>query len=301
MGRFLLDGEEMVVAVNQHWTRVAGVTTGTVFGFVLVVLIALVTPGNVGFIAQYSFYLWLVLLAYCIIQWLLWRDEWFVATDRRLLLTYGLIWRRVAMMPMGKVTDMSFNQSFIGRFLGYGTYVMESAGQDQALRRIDFIPDAESHYRAICAEIFGKEDDGTEDSNDSHRHPHSRSSKQDDYDNYDDGEDNRNAHHGDKRRYDRAHDYYDERDDDNLQDSDDWRHRDDTDPYGVPVQRLPLRTERRRTDQRRPSGPTDDIEGGADFGDSDDADPGWYVSREDVGGPQRVRRDHDRGAGDDRA
>ena len=84
-----------------------------------------------------------------------WRHDWFVATDKRLLLFYGFITRKVAMMPLTKVTDMSYNRSVPGRILGYGRFVLESAGQDQALRVVTWVPEPDQRYRAICAEIFG--------------------------------------------------------------------------------------------------------------------------------------------------
>ena len=84
-----------------------------------------------------------------------WRHDWFVATDKRFLLFYGFIRRRVAMMPLLKVTDMTYDRSPLGRIVGYGTFVLESAGNDQALSRIDHVPDADEHYRAICTMLFG--------------------------------------------------------------------------------------------------------------------------------------------------
>ena len=87
-----------------------------------------------------------------------WRHDWFVATDKRLLLFYGFITRKVSMMPLMKVTDMSYERSVPGRILGYGRFVMESAGQDQALHEVNWVPEPDEHYRAICAEIFGVAD-----------------------------------------------------------------------------------------------------------------------------------------------
>jgi hypothetical protein len=78
-----------------------------------------------------------------------------VATDKRFLLFYGFISRRVAMMPLLKVTDMTYDRSILGRILGYGKFVLESAGQDQALSTIDHVPDADTHYHAICTQLFG--------------------------------------------------------------------------------------------------------------------------------------------------
>ena len=49
------------------------------------------------------------------------------------------------MMPLIKVTDMSYNRSVPGRILGYGRFVMESAGQDQALREVNWVPDPDQH------------------------------------------------------------------------------------------------------------------------------------------------------------
>jgi hypothetical protein len=62
------------------------------------------------------------------------------------------------MMPLMKVTDMSYERSVPGRLLGYGRFVMESAGQDQALHEVNWVPQPDDHYRAICAEIFGVAD-----------------------------------------------------------------------------------------------------------------------------------------------
>ena len=43
-----------------------------------------------------------------------------MATDKRLIMTYGLLTHKVAMMPLRKVTDMNYGRSLLGRMLGYG-------------------------------------------------------------------------------------------------------------------------------------------------------------------------------------
>src|SRR5215469_16973687 len=93
-----------------------------------------------------------------------WAVDYFVITSDRILLTSGVFTRSVAMMPLSKVTDMSFHRSFAGRLLGYGQFVVESAGQDQALRTIDHIPYPETLYQIVCGKIFKDavgQDDGT--------------------------------------------------------------------------------------------------------------------------------------------
>ena len=63
--------------------------------------------------------------------------------------------QKVAMMPLIKVTDMSYQRSVPGRIFGYGRFVLESAGQDQALRQVDWVPHPDVTYRILCTEIFG--------------------------------------------------------------------------------------------------------------------------------------------------
>jgi uncharacterized membrane protein YdbT with pleckstrin-like domain len=93
--------------------------------------------------------------------WLLWRvARWyvdrFIVSDRRIMLVNGIIARKVAMMPLAKLTDMSYKRSTIGVLLGYGTFVLESAGQDQALSRIDYVPRPNELFREISELLFGK-------------------------------------------------------------------------------------------------------------------------------------------------
>jgi len=58
------------------------------------------------------------------------------------------------------VTDMTFRQSFPGRIFGYGTFILESAGQDQALSNVPFIPYPEQLYLEVCELLFPNQDGG---------------------------------------------------------------------------------------------------------------------------------------------
>ena len=156
--RYLLDGERVVVAMHQHWGKVAGPVAAAVAGLVLAVWVHASVAPSWAMVVRVTWIAWLVLFVWTLWQLFEWRHDWFVATDKRLLLTYGLISRRVAMMPLTKVTDMSYSRSIPGRILGYGQFIMESAGQDQALHDISWVPDPDHTYRAICAEMFGVDD-----------------------------------------------------------------------------------------------------------------------------------------------
>lgn len=166
LASYLLPQEDIVVAAHQHWAKVGEPVATTALALVGALWIdATLTAGtrSVGTVVWLAF-----LLVVCRLAWRLleWRHDWFVATDKRLLLRHGLITRKVSMMPLVKVTDMSYERSLLGQLLGYGRFVMESAGQDQALRVVNWVARPDETYQAICGEIFsmaggeGDTDDG---------------------------------------------------------------------------------------------------------------------------------------------
>ncbi len=150
----LLPGERLVTAVRAHWAKLAEPVATAALALAAAVWVdSNVTKSTqaVGTIFWWIFFALLVRLLWRLLDW---SHNWFVATDKRLLLRYGLISHKVAMMPLLKVTDMSYVRSIPGQFLGYGKFVLESAGQDQALREVKWVPNPDQTYRDICAEIF---------------------------------------------------------------------------------------------------------------------------------------------------
>jgi hypothetical protein len=158
LDRYLLDGERLVTAVHQHWGKVAEPVGSAVAGAVVALWVDARIPPEAGWLGTVVWWAWFALVLRAAYRVAEWRHDWFVATDKRLLLFYGFITRKVSMMPLMKVTDMSYERSVPGRLVGYGRFVMESAGQDQALREVNWVPQPDHHYRAICAEIFGVAD-----------------------------------------------------------------------------------------------------------------------------------------------
>jgi uncharacterized membrane protein YdbT with pleckstrin-like domain len=103
--------------------------------------------------------LWAVLVARLVYKIFEWLDEYFVVTSQRLLLATGVITKTVNMMPLSKVTDMRFERSAAGRLLGYGKFIVESAGQEQALHTVDHLPYPEQLYLEVCGLIFKDQGD----------------------------------------------------------------------------------------------------------------------------------------------
>jgi hypothetical protein len=76
------------------------------------------------------------------------------------MLVTSLLNTDVGMMPLAKVTDMRLFQTTLGRSLGYAHFIVESAGQDQALSRIDYVPFPSQMYRQILSLLFEKRSPG---------------------------------------------------------------------------------------------------------------------------------------------
>jgi uncharacterized membrane protein YdbT with pleckstrin-like domain len=163
--RYLLPNEDCVAMVRRHPAVLLPASAYAVAGLLAAfILSATLLRGHTTLI-WIVWGLWGVLMVRLIWQAVNWAVDYFVITSKRILLTSGVFTRSVAMMPLSKVTDMSFRRSFAGRLMGYGEFVVESAGQDQALRTIDHIPYPEDLYRRVCDQIFneGSEKKGKED------------------------------------------------------------------------------------------------------------------------------------------
>ncbi|GHH65783.1 membrane protein [Streptosporangium violaceochromogenes] len=162
VNRYLLPHEHQVIMVRRHPAVLLRPVGEVLGGLVLAGLLSkwFGDQGGSGALVI-VWWAWLLLLIRFVWKVAEWSVDYFVVTSKRMLLTTGLITRKVAMMPLGKVTDMSFQRSLLGRMLGYGEFVLESAGQDQALSTVTYIPYPETLYLEVCQMLFpgGDSDD----------------------------------------------------------------------------------------------------------------------------------------------
>jgi uncharacterized membrane protein YdbT with pleckstrin-like domain len=152
---YLLPTERRVIRVRHHWAVMVTHLTTTALFLLVLVFIQRAVGGNV-LVDNLTFYLGLVAVLRYTVLTILWWIERIVVTDKRVMLAQGIITHRVGMMPLGKVTDLTFQRSLGGRIFGYGTLVVESAGQIQALNRIDYVPRPEEIYEALSELVFGE-------------------------------------------------------------------------------------------------------------------------------------------------
>lgn len=127
-GDVLTDDEDIVVAFRQHWKLLAVPFAWFVGVLIVLVVIFLWLPVGGGFELAIDL---LVLAAF---GWFVVRpvvDWWmtrYVLTTKRLITRKGLIAQSGIEIPLERITNVNFSQSFWERFLGAGDLLVESAG-----------------------------------------------------------------------------------------------------------------------------------------------------------------------------
>ena len=156
--RYLFPTEKFRGEWRRHWIHlIKKLTVGVVATFVLGYLSGYFAKQNIASGLTILVFAWIAVMG-----WVLWDvAEWyydrFILTNKRVMLIEGIISRKVAMMPLARVTDMKYTQSALGRVLGYGTFEIESAGQDQALRNVNNLPNPTDLYLQVVEEMYEPE------------------------------------------------------------------------------------------------------------------------------------------------
>ncbi|MEP9385250.1 PH domain-containing protein [Nocardioides sp. KR10-350] len=129
------EGEVVVDEVAHHWVAFIRPVLEGVLGLALLILSAVVSL-TIG---------WLfVLLSWGLLVHAGWgalreqRDR-FVITNMRIFRIHGVLSSNLATMPLARVLDITVQKPFIGRVLGYGHFVFESAAQEQGLKAIRYV------------------------------------------------------------------------------------------------------------------------------------------------------------------
>ncbi|MBI2169089.1 MAG: PH domain-containing protein [Actinobacteria bacterium] len=152
--RLLNEGEEVTYDLRPHWwffAKEAGL------GTLVVVLLVLVTRLDDDSTARDLGFWAFAVVAVVWALWVLWRlAVWltthFVVTSDRLIFRQGVLSRHGREIPLERVNDISFNQSFWERIIGAGDLLIESAGE-QGQQRFTDIPQPESVQQEIYRQI----------------------------------------------------------------------------------------------------------------------------------------------------
>ena len=156
--RYLLADETVVVAQRQHWARVAEPIASAVAGLFVVLGLDYFLAADLGPVINVLWWAWFFLVGRAIWKWFEWRRNWLVATDKRLMVNYGLIHQGVSMFSLSRVPDLTYSRSTLGQMLGYGELKRESTSDNQTLHKVRFVEHPHTTYTTICAAIFSLQD-----------------------------------------------------------------------------------------------------------------------------------------------
>ena len=154
VNRYLLPHERQVITVHQHPAILIKPIFWVLIGLALAGFLSNSVASGNGIVLLIIWGLWGIVFLHLVVKVFEWTETYFVVTSQRFVLATGIVTRKVNMMPLAKVTDMSFQRSPMGRLLGYGEFILESAGQDQALSNVDYLPYPEQLYLEVCGLIF---------------------------------------------------------------------------------------------------------------------------------------------------
>ncbi|MBL0888475.1 PH domain-containing protein [Myceligenerans indicum] len=159
--KYVLSGEKIVFATHRHWILLWEPLLTTAGSFVALVLAFFAASSSMRDVLVWLFWAWTLVLGRLGWKYLVWRHEWLLMTNLRLMTVSGFVVQSVATMPRDKVTDLGYKQDFLGQLLGYGTFHFESAGQEQALGTERHIPSSDGLYRTLMTNLFHPEADPT--------------------------------------------------------------------------------------------------------------------------------------------
>src|SRR3954466_7107725 len=154
--KYLLPGEEAVVATRRHWAVLLEPTARFLPVFVIGLGVLVLDPDN-----QLTSSAGILIVLAALVAYALRITEWwmrhFIVSRRRVLLTSGVLVRTVTLLPLARITDLTWRETPLGQLLGYGTFRFESAGQDQALRYLTYMPNAQALYRRVSSLLFSSD------------------------------------------------------------------------------------------------------------------------------------------------
>lgn len=126
--KYLLPDERQVVTFRQHPAKLLAPLTVAVGGLLAAVAVSAISNR----VTSAHYVVW-ALAAFVILRFVLdvlnWSVQYIVVTQRRLILTSGLTGRRVTVIPLVALRDLTFVRSTGGKVLGYGAFTLRQAGR----------------------------------------------------------------------------------------------------------------------------------------------------------------------------
>ncbi len=147
----LADDERVVKHLHPHWITLVWPTALLIVIVALGSFLAAIVPGGsvqtpgrigIGVVAVVA------LLVVVVVPYLRWRTTHYVLTTHRLMTRVGILNHTGRDIPLNRINNAMYEQSFFERIVNSGTLVVESAGEDgqQVFRNI---PEADQTQQLI--------------------------------------------------------------------------------------------------------------------------------------------------------
>ena len=156
--RYLTPEERIILEVRRHYAVLipeSFLTVAVLAGSLALGTVLSPGDGSTGLDKLFGALSVLIVLRLGWKVWQWWEDRVFV-TDQRIFEVSGVLTRKVASMPLMRVTDMTYQRSLLGRLLGYGGIIVESAGHEQSLKSIEGLPRPDDFYRTLTSLVIAK-------------------------------------------------------------------------------------------------------------------------------------------------
>lgn len=133
--KLLNPGEEMALDLNPHWIFFAEPVASFVGALVVtIVFLAIGAPDAVTILGA-------ILLVGCAgwfgVRYVKWTTTHFVVTSSRVIFKHGVFAKSGVEVPLERIMNVNFHQSFWERVVGAGDLVIESGGKDGQSRFTD--------------------------------------------------------------------------------------------------------------------------------------------------------------------
>jgi len=127
---FLLPNEQIVFQANPHWLFLLGAVAPIFVFFVLYYFFACPFLGSIANALEHYCYVaaLIILIFLSLVFYLDWNFNRLYLTNFRLIRESGVIGKRYMSVRLANIEDMTCTFGILGRILGYGDLVIESAG-----------------------------------------------------------------------------------------------------------------------------------------------------------------------------
>ena len=149
---YLGAGERILIRTHQHWLLPLRSVIAAAAMMPVAILLGFKAP-NIWWL---QIGLGLVAVAhqlFLLYRVLAWRTTQLIVTDQRVIRTSGVVTTTVDAVHLDQITDSTYHRSLFGHVFNYGTVRIGSAGQNQSLERIAFVPSPGDIYRATLPRI----------------------------------------------------------------------------------------------------------------------------------------------------